>query len=133
MCLSLIISSFDGRHELGAKLSVAYERTSIRLEPVKLFSFLAHTFFLTMASDYTLLCRKAFLRGKEGCNCRGGILSNIFQYHAPSKNSINNLLYILSFMQLCKSYLDICKLILIPPVGNTELSSMCRVLADQVS
>ncbi|XAR60725.1 hypothetical protein NMG60_11034208 [Bertholletia excelsa] len=35
--------------------------------------------------------------------------------------------------ELNKSYLDICKLILIPPVGVMELSSMCRVLGDQVS
>ncbi|XP_058202630.1 cell division control protein 6 homolog B [Rhododendron vialii] len=33
--------------------------------------------------------------------------------------------------ELSKSYLDICKLILIPPVGIMELSSMCRVLGDQ--
>ncbi|KAH7863452.1 hypothetical protein Vadar_017695 [Vaccinium darrowii] len=33
--------------------------------------------------------------------------------------------------ELSKSYLDICKLILIPPVGNMEVSSMCRVLGDQ--
>ncbi|GFZ13298.1 cell division control, Cdc6 [Actinidia rufa] len=33
--------------------------------------------------------------------------------------------------ELGKSYLDICKLILIPPLGIMELSSMCRVLGDQ--
>ncbi|CAL5388552.1 unnamed protein product [Camellia sinensis] len=33
--------------------------------------------------------------------------------------------------ELSKSYLDICKLTLIPPVGIMELSSMCRVLGDQ--
>ncbi|KAL7173218.1 hypothetical protein ACSBR2_032650 [Camellia fascicularis] len=33
--------------------------------------------------------------------------------------------------ELSKSYLDICKLILIPPVGIMELSNMCRVLGDQ--
>ncbi|KAI8574003.1 hypothetical protein RHMOL_Rhmol01G0319900 [Rhododendron molle] len=33
--------------------------------------------------------------------------------------------------ELSKSYLDICKLMLIPPVGIMELSSMCRVLGDQ--
>ncbi|THG17014.1 hypothetical protein TEA_027231 [Camellia sinensis var. sinensis] len=34
--------------------------------------------------------------------------------------------------ELSKSYLDICKLTLIPPVGIMELSSMCRVLGDQI-
>ncbi|CAL5353119.1 unnamed protein product [Camellia sinensis] len=33
--------------------------------------------------------------------------------------------------ELSKSYLDICKSILIPPVGIMELSNMCRVLGDQ--
>ncbi|GFS39253.1 cell division control, Cdc6 [Actinidia rufa] len=33
--------------------------------------------------------------------------------------------------ELSKSYLDICKLILIPPLGIMELSNMCRVLGDQ--
>ncbi|KAI7979247.1 hypothetical protein LOK49_Contig434G00005 [Camellia lanceoleosa] len=33
--------------------------------------------------------------------------------------------------ELSKSYLDICKLILIPPVGIMELSNMCRVLVGQ--
>ncbi|CAL5334033.1 unnamed protein product [Camellia sinensis] len=33
--------------------------------------------------------------------------------------------------ELSKSYVDICKLTLIPPVGIMELSSMCRVLGDQ--
>lgn len=36
-------------------------------------------------------------------------------------------------MQLNKSYMDICKSTLIPPVGIMELSSMCRVLGDQVN
>ncbi|KAH7836756.1 hypothetical protein Vadar_005274 [Vaccinium darrowii] len=33
--------------------------------------------------------------------------------------------------ELSKSYLDICKLTVIPPVGIMDLSSMCRVLGDQ--
>ncbi|KAI8523606.1 hypothetical protein RHMOL_Rhmol13G0087300 [Rhododendron molle] len=33
--------------------------------------------------------------------------------------------------ELSKSYLDICKLTAIPPVGIMDLSSMCRVLGDQ--
>ncbi|XP_059626955.1 cell division control protein 6 homolog B-like [Cornus florida] len=33
--------------------------------------------------------------------------------------------------ELSKFYMDICKSILIPPVGIMELSSMCRVLGDQ--
>ncbi|PSS14206.1 Cell division control protein 6 B like [Actinidia chinensis var. chinensis] len=33
--------------------------------------------------------------------------------------------------ELSKSYLDICKLLLIPPLGIMELSNMCRVLGDQ--
>ncbi|TQD91662.1 hypothetical protein C1H46_022726 [Malus baccata] len=33
--------------------------------------------------------------------------------------------------QLNKSYIDICKTTLIPPVGIFEFSSMCRVLNDQ--
>ncbi|KAK9279784.1 hypothetical protein L1049_013466 [Liquidambar formosana] len=33
--------------------------------------------------------------------------------------------------ELNKSYVDICKASLIPPVGILELSSMCRVLSDQ--
>ncbi|CAL5388572.1 unnamed protein product [Camellia sinensis] len=55
--------------------------------------------------DYTLFCCEAFLWGKEGYNTTIGELS--------------------------KSYVDICKLTLIPPVGIMELSSMCRVLGDQ--
>lgn len=35
-------------------------------------------------------------------------------------------------LQLNKSYVDICKSTLIPPVGVFEFSSMCRVLSDQV-
>ncbi|CAL5334035.1 unnamed protein product [Camellia sinensis] len=58
---------------------------------------------------YTLFCCEAFPWGKEGYNYRRGILADI----------------------LSKSYLDICKLTLIPPVGIMELSSMCRVLGDQ--
>ncbi|KAF5954285.1 hypothetical protein HYC85_007141 [Camellia sinensis] len=34
--------------------------------------------------------------------------------------------------ELSKSYVDICKLTLISPVGIMELSSMCRVLGDQI-
>lgn len=33
--------------------------------------------------------------------------------------------------ELSRLYIDICKSILIPPVGTAELSSMCRVLSDQ--
>ncbi|KAG9129565.1 hypothetical protein Leryth_014419 [Lithospermum erythrorhizon] len=33
--------------------------------------------------------------------------------------------------ELNKFYADVCKSTLIPPVGTVELSSMCRVLADQ--
>ncbi|XP_052186996.1 cell division control protein 6 homolog B isoform X2 [Diospyros lotus] len=33
--------------------------------------------------------------------------------------------------ELGRSYLDLCKSTLIPPVGTLELSSMCRVLGDQ--
>lgn len=35
-------------------------------------------------------------------------------------------------MQLNKFYADVCKSTSIPPVGIMELSSMCRVLDDQV-
>ncbi|PRQ52587.1 putative winged helix-turn-helix DNA-binding domain-containing protein [Rosa chinensis] len=33
--------------------------------------------------------------------------------------------------ELNKSYIDICKATLIPPVGSFEFSSMCKVLNDQ--
>lgn len=33
--------------------------------------------------------------------------------------------------ELNKSYVDICKSVLVPPIGILELSSMCRVLSDQ--
>ncbi|CAL5372308.1 unnamed protein product [Camellia sinensis] len=64
---------------------------------------------------YTLFCCEAFPWGKEGYNYRRGILSDIV-FNKTSED---------------KSYLDICKLTLIPPVGIMELSSMCRVLGDQ--
>lgn len=37
-----------------------------------------------------------------------------------------------TWMQLNKFYMEICKSALIPPVGILELSSICRVLSDQV-
>lgn len=39
----------------------------------------------------------------------------------------------LQWLQLNKSYEDVCKSTRIPPVGFAELSSMCRVLDDQVN
>ncbi|CAL5388536.1 unnamed protein product [Camellia sinensis] len=49
-------------------------------------------------------------------------------YRSPIMDTIQSLP---QHQQLSKSYLDICKLTLIPPVGIMELSSMCRVLGDQ--
>lgn len=39
---------------------------------------------------------------------------------------------LVTWIQLNKSYMEICKSTIIPPVGTLEFLSMCRVLADQV-
>lgn len=90
---------------------------------------------LNSIADFTLLCCQTFPCGKEGCNCGGGVLP----CHYLTFDSIlfwqlqYCFLKLATWMQLNKSYMDICKSSLIPPVGSLELSNICRVLNDQVT
>jgi hypothetical protein len=86
-----------------------------------------------LIADYTLLGCETFPWGKEGYNCRGGVLSYLcFNFRLDLYIATTCFLKLATWMQLNKFYMDICKSALIPPVGILEISNICRVLSDQV-
>ena len=123
----LCISNYESYFRNGTWHKFSYKRWNLMLS---MFCFLAY-FLLQI-----ILCSavKLFRKGKKDTTI-GEV------YFQPPVNVINIerfmwlifLRFVFMWMQLNKSYLDICKSTSIPPVGIMELSSMCRVLGDQVN
>ena len=71
------------------------------------------------------------MRTKGYNNRRGTYLLTIDDKRLVNHNDDNWLIFVVFYMmmQLNKSYVDICKGVLVPSIGILELSSMYRVLA----
>jgi hypothetical protein len=76
-------------------------------------------------------CCEVFPGRKDGYYCRRGVLS-LLEIMIKELLAVVTGIELVTWIQLNKSYMEICKSTIIPPVGILEFLSMCRVVADQV-